>query len=176
MSGDGELPSDAHHGVLGEVKKSPTWKTVTLRGRTLKEYTNMLKEKDVNISPWAKEIMGKVQTSEVGEAVNLVRVKVSDMKIDADYPTTKQIYAWAKNNGLELCSAEVALALFNTELPEGEYHIVAMEPITCRDGDPVVFSVRLNPDGLFLDARSAGPGHGWRADIHFLFRLRKLDS
>ena len=45
--------------------------------------------------------------------------------------------------------------------------------ITDRRGDPKVFDLAHNDDGLWLNNNFANPDNKWNADNEFMFRLRK---
>ncbi len=42
-----------------------------------------------------------------------------------------------------------------------------------RDGNPNVFNVERNDDGLWLNDNIANPDNDWNDDNKFMFRLRK---
>jgi hypothetical protein len=66
--------------------------------------------------------------------------------------------------GLELCPPDVGpqLRLDYSDQPPGECVYVAMKPITTSDGEPRIFVVAHNSDGLSLDAVRARPDDKWR--------------
>lgn len=153
----------------------PIWKTVTTGSYSVQDYFAAIEKKGMTVSQWAKELCEKTTAAKRTEDVDLVRVKVGDMGIDAEYPTTQQIYDWAEKNGLELCPAEVGLALrleYENQ-PTGEWLVVGMKPIADQDGYPDVFRVGRSPGGLWLHTRHAYPVDEWDAGNYFLFRLRK---
>jgi hypothetical protein len=73
--------------------------------------------------------------------------------------------------GLELCSAEVAPyhRLEYKDQPLGERLYVAMKPINTSDGEPRIFVLVHNADGLSLDAVRARPDDKWEATDIFIF-------
>jgi hypothetical protein len=74
--------------------------------------------------------------------------------------------------GLLLCSADVGpeLRLQYSHQPRGERVHIAMKPITTDDGEPRIFVVAHDHQGLSLDAVRARPDDRWFADDLFLFR------
>lgn len=73
--------------------------------------------------------------------------------------------------GLELCPPDVGpqLRLDYDNQPSGERLHVAMKPITAADGEPRIFVVAHNSDGLSLDAARARPDDKWASDDTFVF-------
>lgn len=73
--------------------------------------------------------------------------------------------------GLELCPPEIA-AQFRLEYkdqPLDERLYVAMKPIASSDGEPRIFVLVHNADGLFLDAAWARPDDKWHPNNKFMF-------
>jgi len=75
--------------------------------------------------------------------------------------------------GLELCPPEVApqYRLKYTDQPLDERLYVAMKPIASSDGEPRIFVLGHNADGLFLDAARARPDDTWHPNNKFMFCL-----
>ena len=53
---------------------------------------------------------------------------------------------------------------------------MARYTITDRNGNPNVFNLERNEDGLWLNNNWAKPENRWNSDYKFVFRLRKLKS
>lgn len=147
------------------MKTFPTFKKIALGGPKPKL-------KGIRISSYAEEMLKQVTYQKRKEYAELVVVKVGDMGLSAKYPTTSQIYAWAKENGLELCPAEIGprLRATYTDQPNDEWLIIAMEPITASDGYPGVFRVDRVGGAPWLGSRWAGPDGEWDPDRRFVFR------
>jgi len=101
----------------------------------------------------------------------------------AQNPTTDELYAKAKELGLELCPAETGPHLrlkyeevFKREQPMNEYLRVAMKQITGSGGNPRVFIVRRSGGGFWLGGDWAGPAGRWSLGDEFVFRFRKSDA
>lgn len=75
--------------------------------------------------------------------------------------------------GLALCPPEVApeFRLKYTDQPMGEALYVGMKPMTPSSGEPSIFVLGHNADGLFLDAVRARPDDKWHPNSKFLFCL-----
>src|ERR1051326_3188727 len=134
--------------------------------------------KGINVSSYAQDMLDKVSYSKKKETISLMHVKVSELEIDAKYPTITQIVEKAKELGLGLCPAEVGPQLREQyqDQPMDEWLYVGMEPITDRGGFPGVFRVERSEGGLWLHGSWAGPSSDWSPDSAFVFCLRTLDS
>jgi len=90
-------------------------------------------------------------------------------------PTTDEIYAKAKELGLELCPAEVGphLRLQYENQPSREWLYIAMQQISDRGGAPGVFRLVRDGGGLWLAALWVYPVGRWGLGIGFVFVLRK---
>lgn len=75
--------------------------------------------------------------------------------------------------GLELCPQEVALhyRLQYKDQPLGARLYVAMKPITTSDGEPRIFVLGHNANGLSLNAARARPDDKWQPNDKFMFCL-----
>jgi hypothetical protein len=138
-----------------------------------------MKKAGVNTDERSAFLMASKDFTTLGnsEEMRTVRLSVRDLGFESD-ATTDQIYARAKELGLELCPAETGPA-YRLATPNQAMHettLVAMKQITGQGGNPGVFSVYRNPSGRWLDAFDASPGSGWDAGYRFLFRLRKLET
>ena len=85
-------------------------------------------------------------------------------------------YARALELGLELCPNEVGpqLRLQYTDQPNGEWLLIAMEPIIGSSGNRGLFRVKqLAYGGQYLNGSYGNPDNVWHADTRFVFRRRK---
>lgn len=157
----------------GKVRKSD----LEIGGKTKDELVAELKAKGIKISDYAQDMLDSPDfTSQPNpEQIDLVRLKVRDLGFP-DGATTDQIYAKAEEFGLELCPAEVGpyQRLKDQEQPLGDWYRVAMKQISDRRGNPNVFRMEHNGDGLWLNNDRARPDRRWNADRGFLFRLRNV--
>jgi len=145
-------------------------------GKSKEEVVQELKENNINISDYAKDMLEKVEFSATKENANLVRLRVEGLGFP-NGATTDEIYAKAEELGLELCPAETGpLLRLDLDQALGEYYRIAMKQITDRDGDPGVFDLSRGEDGLWLGRSWVEPGRWWIADNCFVFRFRKLES
>jgi hypothetical protein len=76
--------------------------------------------------------------------------------------------------GLELCPSDLGpnLRLEYKDQPLNERLHIAMKPITSSEGEPRIFVVANDSNGLSLDAARARPDDQWAPDDKFVFCLR----
>lgn len=108
--------------------------------------------------------------------LTLVALKVADLGFDS-VATTDQIYAKAKELGLELCPPEAGpeYRIAYKNQPMGEWRYMAMDQIPDSHGEPSVFKLGRGEGGTWLDDAWAEPGTLWNPDDEFVFRLRKSE-
>ena len=111
------------------------------------------------------------------QSLTLVTLKVSDLGFDKGTPTTDQIYDKAKELGLELCPPEVGpeYRISYNNQPVDKWCYIAMKQIADSRGDPRVFRLVRDGDGLWLVDDWAEPGLRWGLDVQFGFSLRKSE-
>jgi len=144
--------------------------------KTAGDFRKAIKDNKMRIGDWANDILGKPAFTVATEETELDLVVVSVAELGfKDGATREQIYARAKELGLDLCPAEVGpqLRLQYKDQPNGELLVIAMEPITDSDGDLDLFDVRRDDSDLWLSGYDASPGHVWDADFRFVFSRRK---
>lgn len=162
-----------------KVPEFPIWKTIKL-GTGLKvaeDFRHALSDGGFRLSGWASGILGKPAFTAAGEEteVDLVRVAVGELGFRKG-ARRDQIYERAKELGLEVCPPEVGpqLRLQYQDQPNGEWILIAMEPIIDSDGCPLVFSVGRRGSELWLSSYWGNPGHFWGAGHQWVFcRPRK---
>jgi len=150
------------------------WKTIKLGTgfKTADEFRRALRDGGFRISGWASDILGnpafKVASEET--EVDLIKVTVAELGFKEGV-RRDQIYERAKEFGLELCPAEVGpqLRLRYKDQPNGEWILVAMEPIFASDGNPRLFPVGRNDSGLWLSGLWSPPARFWPADRRWVF-------
>jgi hypothetical protein len=145
------------------------WKQITVKGKP-----DLYKFK---VSAEALNMSEKIRYPRE-KTIDLVKLQVKDLEISAEFPTTTQIYARAKELGLELCPAWVGpqLRVDYEDQPIDEWLFVAMEPIADSGGDPSVF--RLGRDGglLWLRGSWAEPDSRWYPDYQFVFSFPQVQT
>ncbi|EKE20548.1 MAG: hypothetical protein ACD_7C00533G0005 [uncultured bacterium] len=177
----------------GKIEKG----TLEIGGKTKEELKKEIKEK-FKISSYAESMLDnpdfEKQLYENADApreqwilknqeqIDLVQLKVGDFGFTKN-PTTDELYAKAKEFGLEICPAQVGPHLrlkyqesFKKEQPMNEYLIVAMKQITDSAGNSNIFHVGRNGVGLWLDRSWTKPGRRWGFGYEFVFRHRKLEA
>ncbi|HBQ50796.1 hypothetical protein A3B42_05305 [Candidatus Daviesbacteria bacterium RIFCSPLOWO2_01_FULL_38_10] len=150
--------------------------TVEIGGKSKDQLKAELKQAGINISSYVDDMLESPDftTLKAPEGLDTVRLKVGDLGLTGA-PTTDQVYAKAKELGLELCPAEVGphLRLKDTNQPLGEWYWIAMKQITSRLGDPRVFDLARDEGGVWLNYSWARPDSAWRPSREFVFGLRK---
>lgn len=130
-----------------------------------------LKDKNIYLSDWGKDILEKTEFSQTPEIYNLVRFTVEQLGLKQG-ATTDEIYKRAQELALEQCPAEVGPHL-RLQYTGREWFLIAMKQISDRYGSPYVFYLNSSDAELWLGGGSARPGRRWDADNKFVFRFRK---
>ena len=163
----------------GKTKEFPIWKTIkTGTGlKTGNDFIQALTSNGFKVSDWARDILGKPAFTAASKKTELDLVKVTARELGFSQDARRDaIYQRAQKLGLQLCPAEVGLQLRlqYQDQPNGEWLLVAMDPILDSDGHLNVFRVERRVFGLWLDARSGSPGRVWSPDAQWVFvRPRK---
>lgn len=148
------------------------FRTVEIGGKNSKQLQAELKNKGINVSDYAKDMLesSDFKTLKNPQNLDLVRLTIKDLGF-TELATTDQIYKRAEELGLELCPAEVGprLRLKDANQPMGEWYFIAMKQIADRDGGPLVFFLERREDGLWLDDDWADPVSGWSPEDEFVF-------
>lgn len=154
-------------------------KNKKISSETMK-FLEELVQKKINITEYATDMLKSkdfVVLEEAEEAI-LVRLKVRDLGIGKQYPTTDDIYKRIGELGLELCPAEVGpnYRLQYQNQPMGEWFWVGMKQITDRGGIPDVFYLERDEGGVWLRVNWAVSTREWGPGSGLVFRLRKLKN
>lgn len=136
-----------------------------------------LTARGIKSSNYTKDLLksSEFKTLVRSERVDLVQLKVSDLGF-TENPTTDQLYAKATELGFELCPSEVALhlRLQESSQPLNTFYRIGMKQIADRRGDPRVFGLERDGDGLWLGYDIALPARKWFLDDQFVFRVRNV--
>ena len=155
-------------------RKFKTWKTINLGTglETAEDFRRALRDGEFWLSAWASDILGKPAFTAATEESEVDLVKVTVAELGFKGAQRDQIYARAKELGLELCPAEVGpqLRLQYQDQPNGEWITVAMEePIHASDGNLWLFFVGRGDSGLWLSSYCSDPDGFWVADEPWVF-------
>jgi hypothetical protein len=161
----------------GRIRKE----SVEIGGKDAKELLKEMREKHINISSYAEDMMksGDFTTQKKTESEILIRLKVGDLGFpERKYLTTDELYRRIEEIGLELCPAETGphYRLEHLDQPMNDYFRIGMKQIAAQDGRPFVFDLARVEGGLWLNDRWTDPADQWNPDDEFAFRLRKLKS
>ncbi len=149
---------------------------LAIGGENTRQLQDRLQKADIQISGYAKDMLksSDFTTERKQKGIGTVRLRVQDLGFDS-YATTDQLYAKAKELGLELCPAEVGpdLRLKYQDQPNGEWLYIGMQQIADSDGHPNVFELIRHGEELWLYDSLAGPGNEWGPGVGFVFSFRK---
>ncbi|MBU3895871.1 hypothetical protein KKG36_00925, partial [Patescibacteria group bacterium] len=162
--------------VQPELKVFKTIKLGTNGLRTADDFRKDLKDNGFSIGDYANGILGKPAFTAATEEteMDLVVISVAELGFK-NGATCEHIYARAKKLGLDICPAEVGpqLRLQYKDQPNGEWLVIAMEPIAGSDGDLELFDVERLVSGLWLGCSYGGPDGVWNSGNRFVFSRRK---
>lgn len=162
----------------GSVTEFKVFKTIKLgTGPTnANGFRCHIMDSKMRISDYASDILAKPQFTVASETteLDLVMVSVGELGFK-NGAKLSDIYARAKEKGLQLCPAEVGpkLRLEYTDQPMGEWLFIGMEPITGSDGGLSVFCVAHDDSGLWLYTHCDDPGSIWHSYYRFVFALSR---
>ena len=142
--------------------------------KDVKSLRKALEESGARIRDWAGDILNKTKLSKSKQSLDLVVLSVKELGFPQG-AQLKDIYEAAKNQGLDLCPAEVGpqLRLQYTDQPNGEWLIIAMEPINDSVGVLSLFNVERDGGVRWLHADYGLPDNFWYADGRLVFVRRK---
>jgi len=142
--------------------------------RTADQFRKALKDGGFKISDWADDILGKTSFTTEETDVELVIMSVRELGFKSG-ASRKDIYERAQALDLELCPAEVGprLRLQYKDQPNGEWLLIAMEPITDSGGDLDVFDVGRDGRDLWLLGHDGHPDDVWDAVDRWVFCRHK---
>jgi len=151
---------------------------IEIGGKTKEQLQSEL-EQAGHVNSRAQNMMNNPDftTLPVAQILDTVILTLNQMGLSGD-PTTDQIYERAQELGLYFCPAEVGpqYRLQNTDQQMGKWVCVGMKQITGSDGDPSVFILERDEDGLWLYDFWALPGSLWSPNDEFIFSLRKSET
>jgi hypothetical protein len=162
-----------------ELRQWTVWRTLKLGTgiKTAADFRKALKTADCNIGDWGNNILGQPAFTVADKEIEVELVIASGADLGFKGSATRaDIYKRAQELGLDRCPAEVGpqLRLQYTDQPNGEWLLIAMEPIAGSDGDLVVFRVGRRGGGTrWLNGDYGGPVSVCRADDRWVFLRRK---
>ncbi len=137
-------------------------------------FRKAIKKSGMKIGDWANDILGKpvFKTATEEIEVDLVVISVGELGFK-DGAKRENIYVRAKELGLQLCPNEVGpqLRLQYKNQPNGEWLVIAMEPIADSVGHLRLFAVAHDDDGQWFDSCDGHPDSVWNAHSRFVFIL-----
>jgi len=150
------------------------WKRVTLGvHKHIAAYRKALKDKNINISMWADDVIRKIDIAPIELEFALVRISATQLGF-TKAARRDAIYDRASSIGLKRCVAEIGPCLREEYLdqPIGEWLIIGMAPILVPNSYPEFFVLQRNDDGsLWLNSFWAISGHVWSPGSQWVFML-----
>ncbi|MGY4624856.1 hypothetical protein [Bradyrhizobium sp. USDA 4486] len=151
-----------------------TWKTITIG--TFPDslaLRNELYRKGCNVGGQAAEILARPTfiVSSRKTNVELVDLSPAQLGFTSDTVTLADVYARAKQLGLELAAAEVGpqLRIQYFDQPIGEFLIMGMDPIKTWSGEPIILNVANGGAGLILIGQDGRSEAGIPVTSRFIF-------
>jgi len=174
-----KLPENLEHVYTSFPEKKIRRDSVEIGGKTKEQLIAEMEAAHINISVYAKSMMENRDfiPGKNKEVATLIRLTVADLGFKTS-ATTDQIYERAQTLGLELCPPDTGpnYRLTYKDQPLNEWIRISMKQIAGSDGDPDVFYLGRDDDGLWLHDIWAMPDYEWYPDNEFVFRLRKSES
>lgn len=151
-----------------------TWKTIRLGiHKSVSEIRCAFEAGNYKIGSWAEDILDGITFCDRDIEVELVAVTAAELgfKCRAYYADIVQN---CRERGLFLCPAEVGvqLRLQYSDQPEGEWIVVAMQPIVAPNGRSRRFLVRHDEGCLLLSGFFGGSEGFWSCDYRWVFVRR----
>lgn len=152
----------------------PTWKTIELGTglKTADDFRGALNAGGYKVGPWGNDLLERPEfkVSSSAARLDLVAVTVQELGLPHD-AFRSDIYARAKEFGLELCPPEVGpqLRLQYPNQPQDEWLLIAMVPIVDLSGNRLVFHLVHEADGLWLAGAYGYPGSFWDNRYKWVF-------
>jgi hypothetical protein len=173
-----KLPEGLEHVYTSFPEKKIRRENIEIGGKTAEQLISEMEAAGINISDYAKHMLRSREfVPSNREEATLIRLTVADLGFTRS-ATTDQIYERAQKLGLELCPLDTGphYRLKYQNQPLGEWFFIGMKQITDSGGDPSVFILGRDEDGLWLSYDWAIPVNAWNPDFKFVFRFRKSES
>ncbi len=151
-----------------------TWRTIKLGTgiKTAEAFREAHETAGCRIGIWSDSILDKVaSTTEDSEAtLALVNTSPADLGLKNN-AKREDIHAQAFKHGLDLCPAEVGpqLRLQYLDQPEGEWLIIAMNPIGDLYGYPHSFHIEHDAGNLWLNGDISHVDKKWDIESRWIF-------
>ena len=165
-----------------------TRRVLSLKPTSKEGLLSILKKKSVSVIGYAQDMIGKISEEDLerDETFETVTLEVRDLFTPDELrafgnrlPTTNDVFDSRRlaRLGIDRCPSTAAAAIItdhDATLQSGRWEYLAMEPISDRDGYPLVFrAVRYDDGSLGLGHVWAHPDYTWYLGSRVVFRLRK---
>lgn len=168
-------PSEGQQSAVDRLANLPLWRTLTIGGYSREELLQMLEAEKFRLSDWGRDVMTRPEfvTSATPYTIRLGRVRVGDLGFTG-WTKTPVLFKKLVEH-FDECPPETGphLRRIYRDQPKDEWLSVYQKPIVGSVGDPGVFVLEANSDGLLLGACVAGPEYEWPPENGFVVRLRE---
>jgi len=161
-----------------EPVKFPVWKVIELGTyKSIDEIWESFEDKGIGLSNCGNDILSKILLTKTKKEVTLHKATVKELT-GKHVATIREIYEAIRIKGYELCPAEVGPQLRLQYLDQSKLEplLIAMEPVTDRDGNPSVFGLYSGGARLRLYGNYSQSVDGWDSDNQFVFLASTLNS
>lgn len=160
-------------GLEGKIRRE----TIIIGGITREQLKRQLKAGPFRLGESAEYLIDRAEefdTPGEPEEIKLIFPRVRDMGLTG-IQTTDQVYQRGFDLGWSLCSRRVGpyLRTQDPNQPLGDVYWIAMKQMTGRSGNPRVFELERDEDGLWLSGSWVRPTGGWNPEDQLVFGLRK---
>ncbi len=176
----GKLPGTLEHIYTSFPEKKIRRESVEIGGKSAQELIREMEQAHINISNYAKSMLENREfvPGKQSEEMTLIRLTVADLGFRTG-ATTEKIYERAEALGLELVPPDGGphYRLKYQNQPLGEWVYMGMKQMADSGGNPGVFGLERDDDGLWLvDIDWAHARDEWIPNDKFVFRLRKSEA
>lgn len=153
------------------------WRTVKIGTyKSVERLANTLTANGFRISDGAATILERMTLAPIETEIELVQVTAHELGFNQ--PTRRDaLYARAKELGLGIVPAEAGpqLRLRYADQPMGNWMLMAMPPVACSDGPPLLLRVAHDENGLWLDILYDLPEFEWNPRYRWVFARHNQD-
>lgn len=171
-----KLPETLEHVYSSFPDKKIRRENLEIGGKKAEQLISELEMDEINITPDAENMLKSPQFNPTEKAENMTLIRLSFEDLGFSEPQTiDQLYARAKELGLELCPAETGpeYRMKYKNQPMDEWVKIGMKPIITSGDNLCVFDIGHDSGGLWLGNVGVKSTFKWRTIYTFVFRLRK---
>ncbi|KKQ74085.1 MAG: hypothetical protein US94_C0014G0003 [Berkelbacteria bacterium GW2011_GWB1_38_5] len=142
--------------------------------KNVKAMRQALKDKKINISAWASDLMDRMTLTAKPATLKLYRATNAELGLPKGSTVAQSFEAIARFGGEKLpAEAGPQYRLQNLDQKLGEWELMYMDPIIGRGGYPRVFGVGHYGGGLWLNGHTASPDYFYDAGSVWVFGRKR---